>query len=301
MYGSGKKSIPIKIDATKMETRDEGFSLSVNRPFEGIIVTLNRRYMQTQSEASRQYYEQWMDEYQCQICKGKRLRPEALAVTIHEKNIAEMSELTVDSALHFLEQIRDQLTEREQFIIKEVMKELFARYNFLKNVGLEYITMDRQAKTLSGGESERVRLATQIGSNLVGVLYVLDEPSIGLHPRDKFKLINMLKQLRDKGNTILVVEHDEDIIRESDFIVDMGPGAGVHGGNVVVAGSITDVENCAESLTGQYLNGTRFIPVPGYRRTKIKEWITIKGAREHNLKNVEAHFPLGSPYNRNWG
>jgi excinuclease ABC subunit A len=293
LYGSGKEAIHFQVDSSQIDDPSRDFNYSYTRPFEGIVSTLQRRYMQTASEASREYYEEWMEEKVCRVCGGQKLRPEALAVTINTLNIAEMSAFTCDRALEFLDTLQKQLTERQLNIVKEVLKELFSRYTFLKNVGLDYITMDRQSRTLSGGESERVRLATQIGSNLVGVLYVLDEPSIGLHPRDKFKLINMLKQLRDKGNSILVVEHDEDIIRNADFIVDLGPGAGIHGGQIVVADSLPNVLKHPTSLTSQYLRGDKYIPIPAYRRQNITNWIKIKGAKSHNLKNVSVSIPLG--------
>ncbi|RLI61099.1 MAG: excinuclease ABC subunit A, partial [Promethearchaeia archaeon] len=293
LQGSGKEKISFHLGSEQRNNSENEYSYNFSRPFEGILNTLQRRYLQTNSEYSREYYERWMDEQICNVCHGQRLRPEALAVTIQGKNIAELSNYTVDRALEFLKVLKKKLNKRQMTIIKDVLKELFDRYKFLLNVGLHYITMDRQSKTLSGGESERVRLATQIGSNLVGVLYVLDEPSIGLHPRDKMKLINMLEQLRDKGNSILVVEHDEDIIRSADFIVDLGPGAGIHGGKIVVAGPIDKVEKHPKSITGKYLRGDAFIPLPGYRRTKIEKWITVKGARTNNLKNINVKIPLG--------
>ncbi|MCF2140164.1 MAG: excinuclease ABC subunit UvrA [Candidatus Lokiarchaeota archaeon] len=295
LYGSGTQFIDFRIETSKIDENgnDREFSYAVSRPFEGILNTLERRYHQTNSESSREFYEKWMDERICRVCHGQRLRPEALAVTIMGKNIAEVSALTVDSALQFLQQVKKNTSKREMEIVRDVFKELISRYTFLLNVGLHYITMNRSSSTLSGGESERVRLATQIGSNLVGVLYVLDEPSIGLHPRDKFKLINMLKALRDKGNSILVVEHDEDIIRSSDFIVDLGPGAGIHGGEIVVAGTLEQILNHPTSLTAQYLQGTKFIPTPGLRRNNISQWITIHKARSNNLKNITVKIPLG--------
>ncbi len=293
LRGSGREKIKFHLGSDQKENPDSEYSYNFSRPFEGILNTLQRRYLQTNSEYSRDYYEKWMDEQICDLCHGQRLRQEALAVTVQDTNIAEFSKRTVDRALDFLKKIKKKLNKRQMLIVKDVLKELFDRYQFLLNVGLHYITMDRQSKTLSGGESERVRLATQIGSNLVGVLYVLDEPSIGLHPRDKFKLIKMLEQLRDNGNSILVVEHDEDIIRSADFIVDLGPGAGIHGGEIVVADTIDVVENHPKSITGKYLRGDAFIPLPGYRRTEIENWITIKGARANNLKNVDVKIPLG--------
>jgi excinuclease ABC subunit A len=292
LYGSGSEKIAFSLSGSEEDGDRKDFSYNFTRPFEGIISTLQRRYVQTTSESSREYYEMWMSEIRCQVCKGQRLRPEALAVTVDTLNIAKFSELPVETAIKRLQSIESRLNDRQKQIIKEVLKELYSRYNFLLNVGLDYITMDRQSRTLSGGESERVRLATQIGSNLVGVLYVLDEPSIGLHPRDKYKLIKMLEQLRDKGNTILVVEHDEDIIRAADHIIDIGPGAGIHGGNVIAQGKIEQIEASPQSLTGQYLKGERFIPIPTERRTP-KDWIRIIGAREHNLKNTSVKIPLG--------
>jgi excinuclease ABC subunit A len=291
LWGSGSAVIPFSIDSSNIDTNKE-FSYNVSRPFEGILNTLQRRYFNTNSEASRGYYERWMDERTCKVCKGQKLRPEALEITIQDKNISQVSEYTVDRAIKYLEEVEKKLTDRQRHIVKEVLKELFGRYSFLMNVGLHYLSMNRQSKTLSGGESERVRLATQIGSNLVGVLYVLDEPSIGLHPRDKFKLINMLLQLRDKGNSILVVEHDEDIIRAADFIVDIGPKAGVHGGNIVIAAPLEKALKHKDSLTAKYLRGELFIPIPEHRRIYINKWITIKGARANNLKNIDVEIPL---------
>ncbi|MHA1744731.1 MAG: excinuclease ABC subunit UvrA, partial [Promethearchaeota archaeon] len=305
LWGTGDEKIPFTWSNEQAEAngkngkfnhhhKDREFSYSVTRPYEGILNTLTRRYLQTKSESSRDYYERWMEERTCRVCTGQRLRPEALGVTIQNKNISEVTEYTVDRALDYLKMVKKHLTKRQQIIVKDVLKELFSRYTFLLNVGLHYLTMNRSSKTLSGGESERVRLATQIGSNLVGVLYVLDEPSIGLHPKDNYRLIRMLEQLRDKGNSILVVEHDEGIIRAADFIVDLGPGAGIHGGEIVVAGTLEEVEKTPASLTGQYLTGERFIPIPGHRRQQIEHWITIKGARTHNLKNIDVKIPLGT-------
>ncbi len=294
LWGSGSERIPFKFSSDDVRNHSQReFSYEVTRPFEGVLNTLNRRYEQTSSSGSREYYERLMDEQICRVCHGQRLRAEALGVTILGKNVADFTSMTVDRALIFLQKIDDMITDRQRIIIKEVMKELFSRYRFLLNVGLHYITMNRSSKTLSGGESERVRLATQIGSNLVGVLYVLDEPSIGLHPRDNFRLINMLKQLRDKGNTILVVEHDEGIIRAADHIVDMGLGAGIHGGEVVVSDTLEAVEKHPHSLTSQYLRGERFIPIPGYRRKNVQKWITIEGAQVNNLKEISVKIPLG--------
>lgn len=263
------------------------------RSFEGVINILQRRFLETNSEEGRAYYLQFMDEIICDTCNGKRLRPEALAVTIHDKNIIEITEMDVEEGLNWMRRLNDSLDDRQRIITKEVIKEILSRYEFLKNVGLDYLTLDRKAGTLSGGESERVRLATQIGSNLVGVLYVLDEPSIGLHSRDKYKLINMLKMLRDKGNSVLIVEHDEDIMRESDWIIDIGPGAGIYGGEVVAEGPLQSYINNPKSLTGEYLSGKKQIEVPETRRQPGNGWIHIQGCQENNLKNINVDVPLG--------
>ncbi|MHA1338962.1 MAG: excinuclease ABC subunit UvrA [Promethearchaeota archaeon] len=267
------------------------FSMRFKRPFEGIINTLQRRYQETTSEEIRQYYMSFMTEYTCSKCQGKRLKPESLAVTIRGKNIWDICEMSVKDGLNWFQNLA--LTEQEKKIAKEIIKEIRSRYSFLNNVGLDYLTLDRMAKTLSGGEAERIRLATQIGSNLTGVLYVLDEPTIGLHPRDKFKLINMLKELRNKGNTVLVVEHDEDVIRSADYIIDMGPGAGDTGGYVVAEGPIDKIISVEQSITAKYLSNKMQIEIPKKRRTPTNKAIVIKGARENNLKNIDVKFPLG--------
>jgi excinuclease ABC subunit A len=263
------------------------------RNFEGIINILQRRYLETKNDEMRAYYQQFMDELLCEACHGDRLRPEALAVSIQDKNIIDVTKLDVDAGLKWINDLEKTLTATQKQITKDVIKEIRSRYEFLKNVGLDYLTLDRKAGTLSGGESERVRLATQIGSNLVGVLYVLDEPSIGLHSRDKFKLINMLKTLRDKGNSVLIVEHDEDIMRESDWIIDMGPGAGIYGGQVVAEGTMQSFIENPKSLTGEYLSGKKQIEVPQTRRKVGNGWIRLKGCAEHNLKNIDVNVPLG--------
>jgi len=258
--------------------------------FEGVIPHLARKYRETQSEEAREKIQQYMSIKPCTDCKGERLKPSSLAVTVGGKSIIETTRLSVKKALEFLENIT--FTEKESIISKPIMKELRARLGFLMDVGLDYLTLDRAAGTLSGGESQRIRLATQIGSSLVGVLYILDEPSIGLHQRDNGRLIHMLTQLRDLGNTVIVVEHDEEMIRSADFIVDMGPGAGVHGGEVVVTGSQEDVIKCEKSLTGKYLSHERVIAIPSKRR-KPKGKITIVGASENNLKQIDVNIPLG--------
>ncbi|MDR5695773.1 MAG: excinuclease ABC subunit UvrA [Armatimonadota bacterium] len=259
--------------------------------FEGVINYLERRYKETESEYMREELEQYMTTLPCPACKGARLRPESLAVKVGGKSIAEVTALTVRQAKEFFENL--QVSEREMLIAGQVLKEIKARLGFLVNVGLDYLTLDRTATTLSGGEAQRIRLATQIGSGLMGVLYILDEPSIGLHQRDNRRLINTLLQLRDLGNTIIVVEHDEETIRSADWIVDIGPGAGAHGGQVVVSGTLQDVINTPESITGQYLSGKRKIPVPQRRRPLNGQFLVIRGAREHNLKGIDVAIPLG--------
>ncbi len=258
--------------------------------FEGVIPHLARKYRESQSEEAREKIQQYMAIKPCTVCKGERLKPSSLAVTVGDKSIIGTTRLSVKKALEFLEGLT--FTEKEAIISKPIMKELKARLGFLMDVGLDYLTLDRAAGTLSGGESQRIRLATQIGSSLVGVLYILDEPSIGLHQRDNARLIHMLTQLRDLGNTVIVVEHDEEMIRSADFIVDMGPGAGVHGGEVVVTGTLEDVINCDSCITGEYLSHKKVIAIPG-RRRKPKGKITIVGASENNLKQIDVNIPLG--------
>lgn len=259
--------------------------------FEGIVNNLERRYRETTSDWSRWEIEQVMTSSCCPDCGGTRLKPEILSVTVGGKNISEFCDMSITAALKFMDELH--LTEKEQFIAKAVLKEIKDRLLFLKSVGLEYLTLSRSSGTLSGGESQRIRLATQIGSSLMGVVYILDEPSIGLHQRDNDKLLGTLKNLRDLGNTLIVVEHDEDTMREADYIVDIGPGAGIHGGEVVCAGTVDDIINCKESITGMYLSGKRKIPVPEKRRTGNGNYITVKGAAENNLKNIDVKFPLG--------
>lgn len=259
--------------------------------FEGIVNNLERRYRETTSDWSRWEIEQVMTSSRCPDCGGTRLKPEILSVTVGGKNISEFCDMSITAALKFMDELH--LTEKEQFIAKAVLKEIKDRLLFLKSVGLEYLTLSRSSGTLSGGESQRIRLATQIGSSLMGVVYILDEPSIGLHQRDNDKLLGTLKNLRDLGNTLIVVEHDEDTMREADYIVDIGPGAGIHGGEVVCAGTVDDIINCKESITGMYLSGKRKIPVPEKRRTGNGNYITVKGAAENNLKNIDVKFPLG--------
>ncbi|MEE8598055.1 MAG: excinuclease ABC subunit UvrA, partial [Dehalococcoidales bacterium] len=250
--------------------------------YEGVIPRMERLYWDTESEHSRAEIERYMVSRPCPVCEGKRLKPESLAVTIGGKNIAEVSSMSVTQTLEWVAAIGDSiLSEREQMIAHQILREIQARLGFLKDVGLDYLTLDRASATLSGGEAQRIRLATQIGSGLMGVLYICDEPTVGLHPADDFRLIETLKRLRDLGNTILVVEHDEAMMRAADHIIDMGPGAGEHGGWIVATGTLADIMNCKESITGQYLCGAKQIPLPQGRRPGSGEEIVIKGARQN--------------------
>jgi excinuclease ABC subunit A len=260
--------------------------------FEGVVPFIHRRHSETDSDYSRDKYEAYMRETPCPTCKGARLKPEVLAVTLGGKSIAEVCALSIDDCASFLKEVT--LNKREAQIAERVMKEVHARLGFLLDVGLDYLSLDRPAATLSGGEAQRIRLATQIGSGLVGVLYVLDEPSIGLHQRDNRRLIDTLTRLRDLGNTLIVVEHDEETIRTADWIVDIGPGAGEHGGKVVVSGSYEELIASKESITGAYLSGRRSIEIPSERRPfDSKRQLVIKGAKENNLKDIEVNIPLG--------
>ena len=270
--------------------RNEGFGV-IQREFEGIVNNLDRRYKETQSQSMRADIEECMAEIPCPDCGGRRLKKSALAVTVGGLSIAEFTDLSVIKALEFINGL--ELTGNDALIAERIIKEIRARLGFLQSVGLGYLSLSRAAATLSGGESQRIRLATQIGSSLMGVLYILDEPSIGLHQRDNDKLLSTLKNLRDLGNTLIVVEHDEDTMRAADYVIDIGPGAGVNGGNVVAAGSIEDICACPESMTGQYLSGKRFIPVPERRREGSGKSLMIRGAAENNLKNIDVEIPLG--------
>ena len=259
--------------------------------FEGVINTLQRRYNET-SEAMRAEFEEYMTNIECPDCHGKRLRPEVLAITVNGKNISEVTELSIGKMQEFFQSLT--LTERENMIAERILKEIHARVGFLIDVGLEYLTLSRTAGTLSGGESQRIRLATQIGSGLVGVVYILDEPSIGLHQRDNDKLLATLKHLRDIGNSLIVVEHDEDTMRAADFVVDIGPGAGRGGGEIVAAGSVEEIMAVERSVTGAYLSGRKKIEVPKERRPFVQDHkLVIKGAAENNLKNIDVEIPLG--------
>ncbi len=259
--------------------------------FEGIIANLERRYKDTSSDSMREYIEGYMSAKPCPVCKGKRLKREILAVTVNGKNISDTTELPIHDALSFFQNI--ELSEKEFSIARLILKEIVSRLGFLVNVGLDYLTMARAAGTLSGGEAQRIRLATQIGSSLTGVLYILDEPSIGLHQRDNDRLIKTLEHMRDLGNTLIVVEHDEDTMMAADHIIDIGPGAGIHGGQVIAEGTPTEIMEHPDSLTGQYLSGRKFIPVPLQRRQPGDRWLEIRGAKENNLKNVNVKIPIG--------
>lgn len=259
--------------------------------YEGVIVNIDRRYKETHSEAMRDRLEDFMAEKPCPKCKGNRLKPEVLAVKINDKNIMQVTDLSVEELFEFVEGIK--LSEKKTFIAKDILKEIRERASFLKNVGLGYLTLSRKAGTLSGGEAQRIRLATQIGSALTGVLYVLDEPSIGLHQRDNDKLIGTLRTLTDIGNTLIVVEHDEDTMRAADYIVDIGPAAGIHGGEIVAKGNVDEIMANPDSITGKYLSGEITIPMPDAIREGNGELVEIKGARENNLKNINVKFPLG--------
>ncbi len=258
--------------------------------FEGLIKNVEQRYRETYSESAKAEFEEFMRITPCSACHGQRLKPSALAVTIGGKNIAEVTAFSIDHLQQFMDQLK--LSEQQALIGGQVLKEIKARVQFLMDVGLDYLTLARSASTLSGGEAQRIRLATQIGSGLVGVAYILDEPSIGLHQRDNDKLLRTLKHLRDLGNTVLVVEHDEETMRQADHIVDIGPGAGEHGGEIVAQGTAQEIENCPKSITGDYLSGRKKIPVPK-KREKPTGWLTIKGAAENNLKHIDVKIPLG--------
>lgn len=282
----GTKGEPLQLHYEK----SEGFGV-IKREFEGIVTNLERRFRETQSQSVRAEIEECMSETPCPECRGKRLKKSALAVTVGGMSIAEFSELPVIRALDFIDNLK--LSEKDTIIAAAILKEIKSRLGFLRSVGLGYLTLSRSASTLSGGESQRIRLATQIGSSLMGVLYILDEPSIGLHQRDNEKLLATLKHLRDLGNTLIVVEHDEDTMRAADHIIDVGPGAGINGGHIVASGTVKDICACENSITGQYLSGKKYIPVPRSRREGNGKSLVIRGARENNLKNIDVEFPLG--------
>ncbi|MDE5834742.1 MAG: excinuclease ABC subunit UvrA, partial [Ruminococcus sp.] len=277
-----------KIEIARPESIGGG---TYNYAFEGVINNLERRYKDTASESAKAELENYMSEVECPECHGKRLKPEYLAVTVGDMNISQLTEMSVNDCLDFFENL--ELSKQNMLIGGRIIKEIKERLGFLKSVGLEYLSLSRSSGTLSGGESQRIRLATQIGSSLVGVLYILDEPSIGLHQRDNDKLIATLKRLRDLGNTLIVVEHDDDTMLSADYIVDIGVGAGVNGGEVVYAGDVAGLLKCEKSITGQYLSGKKKISVPEKRRSGNGKYLIVKGAREHNLKNVDVKIPLG--------
>ncbi|MBQ3534594.1 MAG: excinuclease ABC subunit UvrA [Clostridia bacterium] len=285
LYGTGEDKLDVRFSWEGNKHKP--------RPFEGIIPNMQRRYMDGfTTQSSKEDIEECMSPIPCAACRGRRLKKEILAVTVGDKNISEFTELAINDALDFIENLN--LTEKEQQISDLILKEIRSRLKFLQNVGLEYLTLSRSSGTLSGGESQRIRLATQIGSSLMGVLYVLDEPSIGLHQRDNDKLLATLKRLRDLGNTLIVVEHDEDTMLAADYVVDVGPGAGVHGGEIIATGTAEEIMQCKDSLTGQYLSGARRIPMPHERRKGSGNVLRIRGAAENNLKHLDVDIPLGT-------
>ena len=285
LYGLGEEEVSFYY------TNSAGRERVYEAPFEGLVNWLKRRYQESGSDWVRQDVEQYMSIHTCRACNGRRLRPEVLGVTIGGKNIMEVTDFSIRECLDFFTSL--EFTEREKLIARQIVKEIKERLSFLVNVGLDYLALSRSSATLSGGEAQRIRLATQVGSRLTGVLYILDEPSIGLHQRDNEKLLESLKELRDLGNTLIVVEHDEDTMATADWIIDMGPGAGTHGGQVVAEGRWDDICAVPESITGQYLKGEKVIRVPRKRRKPNGNWLTIRGAREHNLKNLDVRIPLG--------
>ena len=284
MNGSGEKEIEFTF------TQRNGGTRKRKMVFEGVVPNIDRRYHESPSEYTREMMSKYMTELPCETCHGKRLSKEALSVYVGDYNIGEVVEYSIKNALYYFENLK--LSDQDKSIADQILKEIISRLSFLNNVGLEYLTLERSSGTLSGGEAQRIRLATQIGSRLTGVLYVLDEPSIGLHQRDNDRLINTLKEMRDLGNTLIVVEHDDDTMRAADYLVDVGPGAGNHGGEVVSSGTPNKVMKDKKSLTGQYLSGKKRIEVPEYRREITDRKIQIKGAKSNNLKNVNVDFPL---------
>ena len=284
LYGTGTEVIDF-------EYTSAAGTRKYTAPFEGVIPTLERRYNETKSQGMRDFYEMYMSEMECPDCHGARLKPEVLAVKVGDKNINELTDMSIDKIMNYLNSLT--LNKTEQMIADQILKELNKRLQFLIDVGLDYLTLSRNAGSLSGGEAQRIRLATQIGSGLTGVLYILDEPSIGLHQRDNDKLLATLKKLRDLGNSVLVVEHDEDTMYAADQVIDIGPGAGVHGGNIMAQGTAEEIKLVPESITGQYLSGKKQIRVPEKRRKSNGRAIEVKGATEHNLKNINVKFPLG--------
>jgi excinuclease ABC subunit A len=281
LYGSGDTDITMRGPGGR----------TYRTTYEGVIPNMERRYHETDSDFVRKEIEKYMAERECPVCHGKRLKPEILAVTVADRSIVDLTQLSIGEASTFFDGLK--FNDRDRQIAHQILKEIRARLTFLRDVGLEYLTLDRSANTLAGGEAQRIRLATQIGSSLMGVLYILDEPSIGLHQRDNDRLIATLVRLRDLGNTVIVVEHDEDTIRMADYVIDVGPRAGAHGGNIVAAGTPDEVAATPDSLTGHYLSGLKSIPVPSKRRPGNRKSITIKNAREHNLRGIDVEIPLG--------
>lgn len=285
LYGTGDRHLVYDYTTTTGRTQHR------DHPFEGLLVNIERRYRESRSDMMIDWMSRFMTVKPCEACHGRRLRPEVLAVTVGGRNIAELSDLSVREAAGFIDRL--ELSEKEELIARQIVKEIRARLGFLNNVGLEYLTLSRSAGTLSGGEAQRIRLASQIGSGLVGVLYILDEPSIGLHQRDNYKLLATLRRLTDLGNTLIVVEHDEETMYAADHIVDIGPGAGIYGGELVAQGTVEDIKACKRSITGQYLSGARRIELPAVRRSGNGRHLSIRGARCNNLKNIDVDIPLG--------
>ncbi len=288
LYGTGKDVVFFRFEGKNSEQK---YLYEVQRPFEGVIPRLERRFIETRSSYIRREIERYMSKRKCPLCKGERLKKESLAVRIGEKNAAELTKMSVKEIITFFKILK--LSAKKKVIAKQILKEILARLNFIANVGLDYLTIDRAANTLSSGEAQRIQLATQIGSKLCGVLYILDEPSIGLHQRDLGRLLGILVELKNLGNTVIVIEHDERTIRIADYIIDMGPGAGEHGGEIVVAGPLEEIIKAKNSLTGAYLDHKLWIQTPKRRRNPRNEYLVIKGAREHNLKNIDVSIPLG--------
>ena len=284
LYGTGDE----KID---FEYQSSAGTRKFTAPFEGVIPTLQRRYNETKSSGMREFYEMYMSNSDCDECNGARLKKEVLAVKVGDKNINELTNMPINRIKEYINSL--ELSKKDRMVADQIFKELNQRLQFLMDVGLEYLTLSRAAGTLSGGEAQRIRLATQIGSGLTGVLYILDEPSIGLHQRDNDKLLATLKKLRDLGNTLVVVEHDEDTMYAADQIIDIGPGAGVHGGNVIAQGTAEEIKLIPESITGQYLSGKKKIAVPKTRRKHTKKAIEVVNATQNNLKGINVKFPLG--------
>ena len=285
LYGTGDEEIDF-------EYTSYAGTRKFTAPFEGVLPTLDRRHNETKSQGMRDFYEMYMSNSHCHACNGARLKPEILSIKVGDKNINELTEMSIRKIKEYLNNL--ELNKTQAMIAELILKEIGQRLQFLIDVGLEYLTLSRNAGSLSGGEAQRIRLATQIGSGLTGVLYILDEPSIGLHQRDNDKLLATLKKLRDLGNTLLVVEHDEDTMYAADQIIDIGPGAGTHGGKVMAQGTAEEIKQVEDSITGQYLSGRKKIKVPEKRRKHLKsKVIEVQGATEHNLKNISVKFPLG--------